>query len=77
MQVQIKEKNNLVRDINSMAILNVDAAALAKDRVYREKIKREEQVDNALNTLNEEVMSVKLALIEILASLKILKDRGQ
>lgn len=76
-KVKIKENQNFVRDINSMAILNVDESALAKDRMYREKIKREQEIDNALNSLRDDVGSVKIALTEILKTLEILKGRGQ
>jgi hypothetical protein len=73
MKVKVKDRNDLVRDVRTMAILNVDKSALNKDAIYKEKVRREQEVDNAINKLENDVSNIKENLNKIL---KILENRG-
>lgn len=73
MKVKVKDRNDLVRDMRTMAILNVDAANLGKDRQYKQKLERENQVDAAINKLENDVTEIKSNLDKIL---QILESRG-
>lgn len=73
MKVKVKDRNDLVRDMRTMAILNVDSAALGKDRLYKEKMRREQEVNSAINKLENEVTEIKNNLDKIL---QILESRG-
>ena len=61
--LKVKDHNNLVRDTRSKAILNTDMAALLKRR-------REKEVNVTLNSLNEEVNTIKNEFLEIKQLLK-------
>lgn len=73
MRVKVENNNDLVRDMRSMAILNVNKAALAKDALYKEKARREKEVDSAINKLENDVNEIKSSLGKIL---EILESRG-
>lgn len=73
MKVNIKNNDNLVRDFNTMAVLNVSKASLAKDAMYKEKQRRDNEVDSAINRLNQDVSEIKQDLSQIL---EILRSRG-
>lgn len=73
MRINIKNNETLVRDMNSMAVLNVSKASLAKDAMYKEKARRDKEVDSSINALNEDVKSIKQDLSKIL---EILSSRG-
>lgn len=73
MKVRVKDHNNLVRDTQTMAILNVDRSALAKDALFREKKKREKEVEGAINKLETDVKEIKECLAKMLA---VLENRG-
>jgi hypothetical protein len=73
MKLNIKNNDNLVRDMNSMAVLNVSKASLAKDTMYKEKLRREKEVDSAINKLNDEVSDIRQSVSKIL---EILSSRG-
>ena len=73
MKVKVKDRNDLVRDMRTMAILNVDKSVLGKDAMYKQKLQKEQQVDNAINKLENDVKDIKLNLDKIL---QILESRG-
>lgn len=73
MRINIKNNETLVRDMNSMAVLNVSKASLARDAMYKEKARRDKEVDSSINALNEDVKSIKQDLSKIL---EILSSRG-
>lgn len=74
MKIRVKDHNNLVRDMQNMAILNVDKSALAKDALFKEKQKRDKQIDTAINKLETDVKDIKHSLQKML---EILENRGQ
>jgi len=74
MKVNIKHSENLVRDIDSMAILNVNKGALMRDALYKQKLQRDKEVDRAINKLNDDVSSIKTDLNKII---ELLSSRGQ
>lgn len=73
MKVKVKDRADLVRDMRTMAILNVDTANLGKDRLYKQKMAKEKQVDDAINKLENDVTEIKDNLNKIL---QILESRG-
>ena len=73
MKVKVKDRNDLVRDMRTMAILNVDAANLGKDRLYKQKMDKDKRVEDAINKLESEVTEIKSNLDKIL---QILESRG-
>jgi hypothetical protein len=73
MKVKVKDRNDLVRDMRTMAILNVDTANLGKDKLYKQKMAKEKQVDEAINKLENDVTEIKDNLSKIL---QILESRG-
>ena len=73
MRVKIKDKDGLVRDIETKAILNVDYNVLAKDQIFKEKIKKDKEMQSTINNLKEEVASIKGDISKIL---ELLSSRG-
>lgn len=73
MKLNIKNNDSLVRDTNSMAVLNVSRASLAKDAMYKEKLRRDKEVDSAINKLNDEISDIRNNVSKIL---EILSSRG-
>lgn len=73
MKVKVKDRNDLVRDMRTMAILNVDTANLGKDRLHKQKMAKEKLVDDAINKLENDVTEIKDNLSKIL---QILESRG-
>lgn len=67
------EKGRLVRDTKSMAILAVDKSALSRDASIKNKLKREEEVQNDINNLKSEVSSIRSDISKIL---ELLNSRG-
>lgn len=61
--LKVKDHNHLVRDSGSKAILNTDMAALLKRR-------KEKEVNVTLNSLKEEVNTIKNEFQEIKQLLK-------
>lgn len=74
MKIGIKRNQDLVRDTESMGILNINQAALMRDALYKQKLQRDKQIDHAINNLNEDVMSIKSDLNKII---ELLNSRGQ
>jgi hypothetical protein len=73
MKVKVKDRNDLVRDMRTMAILNVDTANLGKDKLYKQKMEKEKRVDHAINKLENDVTEIKDSLNKIL---QVLESRG-
>jgi len=74
MKVNIKHSEDLVRDTDSMAILNVNKGALMRDALYKQNLKRDKEVDQAINKLKDDVSSIKNDLSKII---ELLSSRGQ
>lgn len=60
------EKGKLVRDTSNMAILSVDRSALNRDAMYKNRLKKDNDVQTAINKLESEVSSIKSTLAQIL-----------
>lgn len=73
MQINIKGKEGLVRDTQSMALLNVNKSSLSKDAIFKEKMRREKEVDESIDKLSSEITEIKQNLSEILT---LLRTRG-
>ena len=69
MLVKIKDNEDLVRDTHSKAILNVNKNALLKDQMYQEKLKKEKEMESSINSLRDEVSSLKSDISKILEML--------
>jgi len=69
MLVKIKDSDDLVRDTNSRAILNVNKNALLKDQMYQEKMRKQREIDSSINNLKEEIKSIKSDVSKILEML--------
>ena len=69
MLVKIKDSDDLVRDTNSRAILNVNKNALLKDQMYQEKMRKQREIDSSINNLKEEINSIKSDVSNILEML--------
>jgi|688.fasta_scaffold13322_5 hypothetical protein len=73
MKVKVKDREDLVRDMRTMAILNVDKNILGKDAQYKQRMNRDKQIDNAINKLENDVHQIKGSLDKIL---QLLESRG-
>ena len=69
MLVKIKDAEDLVRDVNTRAILNVNKNAILKDQMYQEKMKKQKELESSINNLKEEVSSMKNDISKILEML--------
>lgn len=69
MLVKIKDNDDLVRDVNSKAILNINKEVLLKDQMYREKLKKQKEMESSINSLRDEVSSLKGDISKILEML--------
>lgn len=69
MLVKIKDDEDLVRDVNTRAILNVNKNAILKDQMYQEKMKKQKELESSINNLKEEVSSIKNDISKILEML--------
>ena len=71
--IQIKGHKNLVRDLETGAILNTDAdTALARKQLREKKQQEREQLEkntNDINSMKEEVTEIKDMVKQILGSL--------
>ena len=71
--INIKGHKNLVRDLETGAILNTDAdTALARKQLRERKKKEREQLEkntNDINSMKEEVSEIKDMVKQILGSL--------
>jgi hypothetical protein len=69
MLVKIKDNEDLVRDVNSKAILNINKNALLKDQMYQEKLRKQKEMESSINSLRDEVSSIKSDISKILEML--------
>lgn len=69
MLVKIKDNEDLVRDENSKAILNINKNALLKDQMYQEKLRKQKEMESSINSLRDEVSSLKGDISKILEML--------
>ena len=71
--IQIKGHKNLVRDLETGAILNTDSdTAIARKRLREQKKNEREQLEkntNDINSMKEEVTEIKDMVKQILGSL--------
>jgi hypothetical protein len=63
------ENKNLVRDINSMALLNVNERALTKDAQYKQKLQKENEAKALVDEIQAEVKEIKQNISKILEML--------
>lgn len=73
MRIKVKGRDDLVRDSQSMAILNIDSNVLHKDLLYKQKLKKEKETEEAINKLETDVKEIKNSLDKIL---QVLESRG-
>ena len=69
MMYKVKDHNNLLRDPNNQAILNVDREKLSEHR-------NKKQISNNIQHLNEEIASLKSDFQEIKLLLQQIANRG-
>ena len=69
-QVKIKDEQNLVRDMDSMAVLLTDRKVLEKDRRVKESLKTRTAMEARLNTLTDEVTELRDIVAKLLAAKK-------
>jgi|TARA_B100000902_G_scaffold393241_1_gene447111 hypothetical protein len=65
--IKIEGNNNLVRDENSMAVINTDSSGLNRAKLLKNRITGQ---DREINTLKEEVNEIKNLLIQMNEKLK-------
>lgn len=73
MKVQIKGSSDLVRDTETMAIINVSKTAALREEAYINQQKKEKYVDETINSLKADVSSIKNDISKIL---ELLNSRG-
>lgn len=61
--VKVKDNDDLVRDKENSAILNVDADALSKYKMRREQ---ERKRNEEINTLKKDVSEIKSLLLQMI-----------
>jgi len=66
MKMQVKDNPTLVRDPNTMAILNTSIDAVAINEKRRKEIEQKMQQKEEINTLKKEVSDIKGMLQQIL-----------
>jgi len=74
MKIAVENHPDLVRDTDCMALLNVSNSSLIKDSLYKEKMKKEQHVNSSINSLNDEILSIKSDVSKIL---ELLNSRGR
>lgn len=73
MKINIKGSQDLVRDTETMAIINVSQASSTRDSLYKEKRRKEQEIDSSINSLQADVASIKDNISQIL---ELLNSRG-
>lgn len=66
MRARVKDNMNYVKNMDNMAILNTNRAAIAKHEKKIAELKRSQSVDNEINNLKSEVSEIKNMLSQIL-----------
>jgi len=65
--IKIEGNTNLVRDETTLAVINTDSQGLIRAKLLKTRISSQ---DNEINTLKEEVNSIKDLLLQINERLK-------
>ena len=65
--IKIEGNTNLVRDENTLAVINTDSQGLIRAKILKTRISSQ---DNEINTLKEEVNTIKDLLLQINERLK-------
>lgn len=73
MKINIKGSQDLVRDTETMAIINVSQASSTRDSLYKERRRKEQEIDSSINSLQADVASIKDNISQIL---ELLNSRG-
>jgi hypothetical protein len=73
MKINIKGSQDLVRDTETMAIINVSQVSSTRDSLYKEKRRKEQEIDSSINSLQADVASIKDNISQIL---ELLNSRG-
>lgn len=66
MRKKIEGINNLVKDTNNKAILNVDKDALVAYKKQRDIISKSFTVNEEINSLKKEVVEIKAMLLQLI-----------
>ena len=67
------ENKDLIRDTESLALLNINKGAVNKDLLYKQKMKKEKEIDATINSLHEEIADLRSDISKIL---ELLASRG-
>lgn len=68
--IKIEDTPDLVKDINSGALLNTNVQALEAYRKRREKLNKAEQLENRITTVENTLNELKSLLLAVLAEKK-------
>lgn len=68
--IKIEDTPDLVKDINSGALLNTNVQALEAYRKRREKLNKAEQLENRMTTVENTLNELKSLLLAVLAEKK-------
>lgn len=68
--IKIEDTPDLVKDINSGALLNTNVQALEAYRKRREKLNKTEQLENRMTTVENTLNELKSLLLAVLAEKK-------
>jgi prefoldin subunit 5 len=68
--IKIEDTPDLVKDINSGALLNTNVQALEAYRKRREKLNKTEQLENRITTVENTLNELKSLLLAVLAEKK-------
>ena len=67
------ENKDLIRDTESLALLNVNKSAVNKDLQYKMRNKKDVELTETINSIQEEVSSLRSDISKIL---QLLNSRG-
>ena len=63
---KIENHPNLIRDMNTQAILNTDRSIIRKHEERIQKLQKEEVRDKEINTLKNDITEIKTMLAQLL-----------
>ena len=66
MRLKVKENERLVRDGNTLAILNTDRSAIAAHEQKMEQLRRAKAREDEINSLKRDVSEIKELLAQLL-----------
>ena len=69
MFAKVKENQNLIRDLKTKAVLSVDENAIKKHEQFMAQKRKEEKMQEEINSLKSEISEIK-DLLKIIASSK-------